>query len=114
MLRSRCSALPFGQPLGCLPLTRVGVPNWLSFRRVWEERLQFMSRQDAVHLDESLDAGDVSRAWIVWSGAAEAALVDAERFSGGPLPCRSLVLGTGSVLFRVVRLGGRQVLEGTW
>ena len=40
-------------------------------RRVWEidyERLQFMSRQDALQLDESLDAGDVS---------AETALVDA-------------------------------------
>ena len=38
-------------------------------QRVWEihdERLQFMSRQDALQLDESLDAGDVSRAWLVW------------------------------------------------
>ena len=46
-------------------------------QRVWEvhdDRLQFISRQDALHLDESLDAGDVSRAWLVWSGAAEAAL----------------------------------------
>ena len=45
----------------------------------------FVSRQDAVQLDESLDAGDVSRAWLVWSGAAEVALADAFRFSGGPL-----------------------------
>ena len=52
-----------------------------------------MSRQDALHLDESLDAGDVSRAWLVWSGAAEAALDDAYRFSGGPLPSGGLVLG---------------------
>ena len=50
-------------------------------QRVWEiydERLQFMSRHDAVQL-ESLGAGDVSRAWLVWSGAAEAALADAFR-----------------------------------
>ena len=78
-------------------------------QRVWEvydERLQFMSRQDALLLDESLDAGDVSRAWLVWSGAAEAALADAYQFSGGPLPGRGLVLGRESASFRVVRLGG--------
>ena len=49
-------------------------------QRVWEiydERLQFMSRLDALQLDDSLDAGDVSRAWLVWSGAVEAALADA-------------------------------------
>ena len=81
-------------------------------QRVWgvyDERLQFISRQDALHLDESLDAGDVSRAWLVWSGAAGAALADAYRFSGGPLPGRGLVLGKGRALFRVVRLGGRRV-----
>ena len=37
------------------------------------------------------------------------ALVDAFRFSGGPLPSRGLVLGRGSAVFRVVRLGGHQV-----
>ena len=76
-------------------------------RRVWEiydERLQFMSRQDAFQVDESLDAGDVSRAWLVWSGADEAALADAFRFCGGPLPSRGLVLGRGSASFRVVSL----------
>ena len=81
-------------------------------QRVWGvygKRLQFMSRQDALQLDESLDADDVSRAWLVWSGAAEAALADAYRFSGGALPGRGLVLGRGSALFRVVRLGGHQV-----
>ena len=38
-------------------------------RRVWEiydDRLQFMSRRDALLLDDSLAAGDVSRAWAVW------------------------------------------------
>ena len=80
--------------------------------RVWEvydERLQFMSRQDASRLDDSLDSGDVSRAWLVRSGAAEAALADAYRFSGGPIPSRGLVLGRGSASFRVVRLGGHPV-----
>ena len=65
-------------------------------RNVWEvhdERVQFMSRQDALQLDESLAAGDVSRAWQVWSGAA--ALVDAYQFSGGPNPSGGLVLGRG-------------------
>ena len=54
-------------------------------QRVWEvydERLQFMSCQDALLLDAFLAAGDVSQAWAVWSGAVEAALVDAYRFSG--------------------------------
>ena len=63
-----------GLLLGCLLLTRVGVPKSVDVQRVWDvydERLQFMSRQDALRLDESLDTGDVSRAWLVWSGAAE-------------------------------------------
>ena len=30
--------------------------------------------QDAQRLSESLDVDDVSRAWLVWSGAAEAAV----------------------------------------
>ena len=58
-------------------------------QRVWEvydERLQFMSRQDALQLDESRDAGDVSRAWLVWSRAAETALADAYQFCGRPIP----------------------------
>ena len=41
-------------------------------RRVWDtndERLLFMSRRDALLLDDSLNDGDVSRAWAVWSGA---------------------------------------------
>ena len=55
-------------------------------QRVWEiydDWLQFMARLDALSLDESLDAGDVSRAWLVWSSAAETALADAYRFAGG-------------------------------
>ena len=53
---------------------------------VYDDRLQFMSRQDALLLDESLNAGDVSQAWLVWSSAAETALADACLFSGGPAP----------------------------
>ena len=49
---------------------------------VHDERLQFMSQQDALRLDESLNTGDVSRAWLVWSGATEAAIADAHRFCG--------------------------------
>ena len=81
-------------------------------QRVWEiydERLQFMSRQDASLLDESLGRDDVSLAWAVWSRAAESALADAFRFSGGPLPSRGLVLGRGSALLRFVQLGGPRV-----
>ena len=77
--------------------------------KVYDERLQFMSRQDAMRQDEPLDAGDVSRAWLVWSGAAETALADAYRFCGGPIPCSGLVWGRGGALFRVVRLGGHKV-----
>ena len=51
----------------------------------------------------------LSSAWLVWSRAADAALADAFRSSGGPFPSGSLVLGRGSALFRVVRLGGHQV-----
>ena len=76
---------------------------------IYDDRLQFMSRQDALLLDESLDAGDVSQAWLVWSGAAETALADAYRFSGGPAPNRGLVLGRGKARFRLVRLGGHKV-----
>ena len=83
-------------------------------QRVWEvhdECRQFMSRQDALQLDESLDAGDVSlsRAWLVWFGAAETALADAYRFCGCSVPSRGLVLGRGGALFRVVTLGGHRV-----
>ena len=76
---------------------------------VYDDRLHFMSRHDAIQLDESLDADEVSRAWLVWSGAAEAALADASHFCGGPIPTRRLVLGRRSGLFRVVRLWGHKV-----
>ena len=42
---------------------------------------------------------------VVWSSAAETALADAYRFSGGPLPNQGLVIGRGMARFRLVRLG---------
>ena len=81
-------------------------------QRVWEiydDRLQYMSRLDASLLDQSLDRSDVSLAWSVWSRAAESALVDAFRFSGGPIPSRGLILGRGTALLRSVQLGGPRV-----
>ena len=84
----------------------------LEVRRVWEiydDRLQFMSQRDAFLLNDSLDAGDVSQAWLVWSRAAETALADACCFSGGPAPCQGLALGRGFSRFRHVRLGGYKV-----
>ena len=78
-------------------------------QRVWEiydERLQFVSREDALGLDEALLCSDVSRAWMIWSSAAEKALADAFQFAGGPVPVRGLVLGRGMARIRTVRLGG--------
>ena len=92
------------QPVRCTPLWPA---SWLpaldksrgsksvEVQRVWDvydERLQFMSREDAFDLDEALLNGDVSRAWMVWSSAAEKALADAFQLAGGPVPRR----GTGS------------------
>ena len=78
-------------------------------QRVWDvydERLQFMSWEDAFNLDEALLNGDVSSAWMVRSTAAEKALADAFRFAGGPVPARGLVLGRGMARMRTVRIGG--------
>ena len=100
-------------PASWLPAVHKGrgsksVEGW----EIYDERLQKMSRQDAMQLDESLDAGDVSRAWLVWSRAAGTALVDAYQFSGGPIPGMvwSLVVGmlcfglSGLVVTRFGRL----------
>ena len=73
-------------------------------QRVWDiydDRLQFMSRDDALSLDDSL-----ARGCLVWSSAVEAALADAYRFAGGSVPDNGLVLGRGVFRTRFVRLGG--------
>ena len=82
----------------------------MKVQRVWEvydDRLQFMPRQDALLL--ALRVDDASRA-PVWSGAAQTALADASQFASWE-SCQDwgLVLGRGGALFRVVRLGGRKV-----
>ena len=64
-----------------------------------------MTRKDALGLDEGLEVGDVSRAWSIWSSAAEAALLDAYQFAGGPVPDRGLVLGWGSFVARNRQIG---------
>ena len=82
-------------PASWLPaLDKTRSSGSVEVQRVWEiydERLQFMSREDALGLDGALLCGDVSRAWMVWSSAAESALADAFRFA--------------ACLFRTVRLG---------
>ena len=50
-----------------------------------------MTRDDALNLDEALRNDNVSRAWDVWSSAAEAAFADAYQFAGGPVLERGLV-----------------------
>ena len=80
-VRSFClfSALLCGLLLGRL-LWIVRGSKSAEFLRAWEnydDWLRFLARPDATLLDESLLVGDVSRAWMVWSGAAEAALADA-------------------------------------
>ena len=99
----------FGLLLGCLLLTSLEVLSLLRFRGF----VRFMmsgfgvSHRDASLLDESLDRDDVSLAWTVWSQAAESALADAFRFSGGPVPSRGLILGRGvGASLRRVQLGG--------
>ena len=62
-------------------------------QRVWDiydDRLQFMSLDDALNLDGALAHGDVSLAWMIWSSAVEASLADAYRFSGGPVLTEAL------------------------
>ena len=68
--------------------------------------MQVMAWSDARLLDECLRVSDVSRAWLVCSGAAEAALADAYQFAAGSDPVRSLIVRRGTARFRVVRLGG--------
>ena len=95
---------------GCTPvLDKSRGSKSAKVQRVWgiyDDRLQFMSRDDAIGLDGALENGDVSHAWSIWSSAAEAALADAYQFSGGPVPDWGLVLGRGAFLVRTVRLGG--------
>ena len=109
------SARLFGLPPGCLCLSKVVGLSSAEVQRVWgiyDDRLQLMTRDDALGLDGgegALAVGDESHAWSIWSSAAEAALADAFQFAGGPVLVRGLVLGGGAFLVRTVRLGGPEV-----
>ena len=74
LLLSWFSVLLSGLLLGYPAIDQSKGSKSVEVQSVWEvydDRLQFMSKHDAIQLDASLDAGDVSRAWLVWSGAAE-------------------------------------------
>ena len=90
-------------------MIRVEGPKLLRFRgfgiHICDDRLQFLSRDGAFSLDDSLARGDVSLAWMILSSAVEAALADAYRFAGGPVPGSGLVLGRVFFRSRTVRLG---------
>ena len=99
-------------PASWLPVLDKSRGKSAEIQRVWgiyDDRLKFMTRDDALGLDGALEDGDVSHAWSIWLSAAEAALADAYQFSGGPVPDRGLVLGRFAFLVRTVRLGGPEV-----
>ena len=93
-------------PASLLPVVDKGRGSKsVEVQRVWEvsdERLQLMFCKEFFQLDRFVGADDVSKAWLVWSRAAEAALVEAYRFSGGPLPSGGLVLGRESASFVIL------------
>ena len=76
---------------------------------MYDERLAVLPVSDALYLDDALRAGDVSRSWVLWSSAAENALVSAFCSAGGPVPERGFHLGRGVARFNRVRLGGPRV-----
>ena len=68
-----------------------------------------MSRKDALLLNESLDADDVSQACLVWSGAAGTALADM------PIGFQVVLPRVGVWFLGAGRLGSRlSDLVGTW
>ena len=112
VLLSLCIVHPFGLLLGCPLLIRVGVPSRLRFRGSGKFMMSVFS----------LYQGMMQFSWIsLWMqmmflvrGSSGLVLLRLHlltliSFSGGPLPSRGLVLGRGSALFRVVRLGGHKV-----
>ena len=76
---------------------------------MYDELLGLVPIGDALCLDDALHSGDVSRAWLAWSSAAENALVAAFCLAGGPVPERGFHLGRGVARFNRVRLGGPKV-----
>ena len=65
-----------------------------------------MEVRDALRLDDALSRECLSDAWVLWSGAADGALLT--RFVL-PVPDRGLVLGRGTAQFKVDKLGGPKV-----
>ena len=100
VLLSRFDFLLSGLLLGYLLLIRVGGLSRLRFGGPGRSMMIVCSSCPGRILDESLDVGDVSQAWLVLSRAAETALADAYCFSGGPDPSHGLVLGRGLARFR--------------
>ena len=80
-------------------------------RRVWEvydERLSFVPVGDALCLDDALHSGDVSRAWLAWSSAAENALVAAFCLAGEAGSRTRVSLGTGCCALQSGSVGWAQ------
>ena len=99
-------------PLGFLLLISPGFSKSAEVRRIWDvydERLRWVDAGDALSVGSAIASGDVSRAWLVWSDAAEGALLSALCLAGGPVPDRGFCLGRGSARFNRVRLGGSKV-----
>ena len=48
---------------------------------IYDECLGLVSAEDAFQIEDALDSGDVSRAWLAWSIAAGTALVGAHRLA---------------------------------
>ena len=81
-------------------------------RRIWDvydERLGWVDADDALSVDHAIASGDVSSAWLAWSGSAERALLSAFCLAGGPVPEKGFCLGRGLARFNKVRLGGPKV-----
>ena len=76
---------------------------------MYDERLAFIPASYSLSLEDALRDGDLSRAWLAWSSAAEGALVEAYCLAGGPIPDRGFHLGRGVARFNEVRLGGPKV-----
>ena len=84
-------------PASCVPsVDKSRVSKSAEVRRIWEiydDRLGWISADDACCIDDALASEDVSGAWVAWSSAAEKALVDAFCFADGSIPERGFLLG---------------------
>ena len=62
-----------------------------------DEQLHFLAVPDNTGWENALLDGEVSAAWMIWSSAAEGALVDAFSLTGGSIPCEGLVVSCSVV-----------------